>query len=637
MDARSEFRMSLFPRIPSPAQGKLVHHSPKNEIDAPYDVRRMNAINDREKCQAGMEIFDSEKTYLKFLETIEEHFKPKFLNAHNSLHKQIHTLFGEITPIYKTSQELVKAMREKPFHMAFTEMLPFLKLYSTYATHYPDSLKAYAELMSNDGFRKTLEEAENDPRCEGNKLSSFLIMPVQRIPRYILLLKNYDATFKKEMHCSNMKVINALKELSHEMSSCMTAYERAERILEIQKDFGLQKHIFEPGRVLIKEGTLFKRCRENGLFEEKVVFLFNDVLIYGQKRILYRAVGMSKYEPSCMFALRHTFVMFKKTEGVIVLKCGDVYLEMTSDRSDTLSEWHDSILNAIHSAKTLRQTLRKDSFNKKVMHFDKSFWKRRRQNIRSIMRADVARPISRVFSRRRQRQDLNETDFLNGVQSLRKRNKPHETLIDIISADKPPAHNSLASDEDDGNCRGNETNDLVRDMLENEFFAKRRRIMFESGYEPPVLECVDEIQDDGVTEVDGRNSATVFSMLQRKGNQIYEAICNTVRRLSPPPEELEITIPTSANVMFPDEIKEPFDEEDRRPRELGNVRNNLRVSEIRKLSYQRPFDFLDEDDESENVSVDEPISIRPVPWWAEESAPPAIRDQRQGRSLCILM
>jgi hypothetical protein len=34
-----------------------------------------------------------------------------------------------------------------------------------------------------------LHEAEQNPRCNGLTLISFLIMPIQRIPRYELLLK----------------------------------------------------------------------------------------------------------------------------------------------------------------------------------------------------------------------------------------------------------------------------------------------------------------------------------------------------------------------------------------------------------------------------------------------------------------
>lgn len=39
------------------------------------------------------------------------------------------------------------------------------------------------------GFAAFVEAAQADPRCRGQTLESFLIMPIQRIPRYELLLQ----------------------------------------------------------------------------------------------------------------------------------------------------------------------------------------------------------------------------------------------------------------------------------------------------------------------------------------------------------------------------------------------------------------------------------------------------------------
>lgn len=44
------------------------------------------------------------------------------------------------------------------------------------------------EQKSNSKFRDFLNEAQKDPQTERHPITSFLIMPVQRIPRYKMLL-----------------------------------------------------------------------------------------------------------------------------------------------------------------------------------------------------------------------------------------------------------------------------------------------------------------------------------------------------------------------------------------------------------------------------------------------------------------
>jgi hypothetical protein len=45
-----------------------------------------------------------------------------------------------------------------------------------------------AEQKTNTKFRDFLTEAQKDPQTERHPIGSFLIMPVQRIPRYKMLL-----------------------------------------------------------------------------------------------------------------------------------------------------------------------------------------------------------------------------------------------------------------------------------------------------------------------------------------------------------------------------------------------------------------------------------------------------------------
>ena len=67
----------------------------------------------------------------------------------------------------------------------------FLNRYVYYSENYPRAMKVYEAVMSrNSKTKRALKAAEKEA---GNVLEAFLILPIQRIPRYILLLMVSDA------------------------------------------------------------------------------------------------------------------------------------------------------------------------------------------------------------------------------------------------------------------------------------------------------------------------------------------------------------------------------------------------------------------------------------------------------------
>jgi hypothetical protein len=67
----------------------------------------------------------------------------------------------------------------------FLELAPYLKFYSTYANDFESAIKAVEEWKDkHKGFRNLMANQETRPEVQ-TKLSSLLITPIQRIPRYI--------------------------------------------------------------------------------------------------------------------------------------------------------------------------------------------------------------------------------------------------------------------------------------------------------------------------------------------------------------------------------------------------------------------------------------------------------------------
>jgi FYVE/RhoGEF/PH domain-containing protein 5/6 len=112
----------------------------------------------------------------------------------------------------------------------FLKFLPFFKTYTLYVNNYETIQKTIKHLQDkDDDFKIWLAKQARDPRLRGLGLDSYQIMPIQRIPRYELLLKelvsNTDETHPDfpnlkravgEVH-TIANLINEQKKLSENM------------------------------------------------------------------------------------------------------------------------------------------------------------------------------------------------------------------------------------------------------------------------------------------------------------------------------------------------------------------------------------------------------------------------------------
>lgn len=71
------------------------------------------------------------------------------------------------------------------------QLAPYMKMYTTYVQNFSDATQTLGKLLAQkkyERFNAFVDQCRSDPRCQDLSLESFLVMPVQRIPRYKLLL-----------------------------------------------------------------------------------------------------------------------------------------------------------------------------------------------------------------------------------------------------------------------------------------------------------------------------------------------------------------------------------------------------------------------------------------------------------------
>jgi len=166
----------------------------------------------------------------------------------------------------------------------------FKQCYAPYVTNYKSAHELYLRSLENSAFQAFLEEAKKNPKCKNLDFPDLAITPVQRLPRYELLLMDLQKhTATESPDCVKIQVaLKQIKTITNAINEEKREADSRTRMLVVQnkvKNKGiLDKDLLQPGRLLIREGYLI---RVNSVMEdsspEKEVklycFLMSDILM----------------------------------------------------------------------------------------------------------------------------------------------------------------------------------------------------------------------------------------------------------------------------------------------------------------------------------------------------------------------
>ena len=171
----------------------------------------------------------------------------------------------------------------------FDRFTPLFSMYSNYMNNYNFKIECVNKNYDkNKKFIQFCDKARED--CNGQKLCSLIILPIQRLPRYKLILneilKNTENDHKDYTKLSDA-LIN-LSKITHLLNAKIGEYESRMKVNEIARRFenktqignsGADWSVIKPYRKFIKEGYLNKIDRK-GKSRKYTFLLFNDCLIY---------------------------------------------------------------------------------------------------------------------------------------------------------------------------------------------------------------------------------------------------------------------------------------------------------------------------------------------------------------------
>ena len=170
----------------------------------------------------------------------------------------------------------------------FTDFSPFFKMYSRFcAGHGAGGEELRTALEGRPALRSFLQTASSDPASAGQDVFSLLAMPIQRVPRYVLLLRELVKHAQCVMEATPpytalVRALELVLAAAGKLDAAVAATQNRVAVAAIQRRLrpSPSPSLVAPGREFVRWGAMAKVCRPFKL-TEYVFFLFNDVLVYG--------------------------------------------------------------------------------------------------------------------------------------------------------------------------------------------------------------------------------------------------------------------------------------------------------------------------------------------------------------------
>lgn len=281
-----------------------------------YKRRKQIAAELKQRKQrrtVAVELLETEKKYVEDLKLVRELFIAPLRGKSFMKEADIRAVFGNLEELIKLNELILEELKQNITSSSsvrmrvgdiFLRTAPFLKSYMPYCSNYQSALQALSKLQrKNDKFNAVVKTAQENPRCNGLTLVSFLITPVQRIPRYELLLRELLKATHPTIpdHDDVVKALAKIKEIAAFVNEGIRSMERMSKVLQVQNQVSHfpEASLVQPSRLYVREGVFVEKLPKEDP-HSVYLFLFNDVLLCTVKT----RFAFSEYKYKYMLSLK---------------------------------------------------------------------------------------------------------------------------------------------------------------------------------------------------------------------------------------------------------------------------------------------------------------------------------------------
>lgn len=258
--SRSDSRLTLnmdFPRSDSP---QPITPGPSDLSPEPHSVElseeKLESLY-KKRTHIANEILHTERTYVEGLELIERVFYQPLLHSLKTQpagqallsKKSLQDIFANLIDLLNVNRELLRQLEGRIVKRTwnpktdclgdiFCDMAPFFKMYSLYVKNFNSALSVISnQIQRHPPFAQFLKDPKVTSQCKGLSFEAYLILPVQRIPRYKLLIEDMlknTPIFHKDYQ-GLAKALDLVKKVAVFVNETIRQHEMFMEMLRIQK------------------------------------------------------------------------------------------------------------------------------------------------------------------------------------------------------------------------------------------------------------------------------------------------------------------------------------------------------------------------------------------------------------------
>uniref|UniRef100_A0A4W4DYS1 FYVE, RhoGEF and PH domain containing 3 n=1 Tax=Electrophorus electricus TaxID=8005 RepID=A0A4W4DYS1_ELEEL len=320
------------------------------------------------------ELLHTEEAYVKRLNLLDQVFCTKLTEA--GINQEVITgIFSNISSIYcfhhqfllpELQMRITQEWNTNPrIGDILQKLAPFMKMYGEYVKNFDramDLVNTWTQRSTQ--FKSVVQNIQKQDVCGNLTLQHHMLEPVQRIPRYELLLKDYlkklpnDALDRKDTE----KALDLISTAANHSNAAIRKMEKMHKLLEVYERLDGEEDIVNPANELIKEGHIKKMSAKNGTAQDRYLYLFNNMLLYcvpklrlmGQKLSVRERIDITGLEvqENVKLNLPFTFTITGKQRS----------LELQARTAEEKEDWIQVITATIEKHKQNSETFNK-AFN----------------------------------------------------------------------------------------------------------------------------------------------------------------------------------------------------------------------------------------------------------------------------------
>nr|BAC34624.1 unnamed protein product [Mus musculus] len=344
---------------------------PKVTLFRPQEDVSLTQCSDPQKLlHIAQELLHTEEAYVKRLHLLDQVFCTKLTEAGIPL--EVTTgIFSNISSIYRFHgqfllPELQKRITEEwdtnpRLGDILQKLAPFLKMYGEYVKNFDRAMGLVSTwTQRSPQFKDVIHTIQKQEVCGNLTLQHHMLEPVQRVPRYELLLKDYlkrlprDAPDRKDAERS-LELISTAADHSN---AAIRKMEKMHKLLEVYEQLGGEEDIVNPANELIKEGSIQKLSAKNGTTQDRHLFLFNNVMLYCVPKLRLMGQKLSVREKMDISDLQVQDIVKPNAACTFIITGRKRSLELQTRTEEEKKEWIQVIQATVEKHKQKSETFR---------------------------------------------------------------------------------------------------------------------------------------------------------------------------------------------------------------------------------------------------------------------------------------